>query len=82
MRAFSASTIREIAAERGIELTDDQVASVRAFQDAMAPDLDRLRSIPLPMIEDLRLPGDALAWVENYPEIDANGRVIREGGVP
>lgn len=79
LKAMSATTIRELAAERGLELTDAQVADVRAFQDAMAPDIERMRNIPLHVIDNIRLPSDAFAWVETYPEIDAQGRVIGEG---
>lgn len=80
--ALSAETIRELAASRGLPLTADQVAGVQGFQRAMAGDLARLRSVPLDFVGDLRIPADATAWLEGFPEIGPEGRPVpvdREG---
>ncbi len=63
--AASADRYRAALADQGLPpLTDERLAAAVAVHQAMRPDLEALRAVPLPYLEPVSEPASALAWLE------------------
>jgi hypothetical protein len=51
-----------LAAFAGVTVADERHATIGAFVAGLAPDLDRLRAVPLSFLEPVE-PGTALRWI-------------------
>jgi hypothetical protein len=51
-----------LAAFAGVSVADERHATIGAFMDGLAPDLERLRAVPLSFLEPVE-PGTALRWI-------------------
>jgi hypothetical protein len=58
-------TLRMIAKDRGIAISEDRLEAARQMHSKFRPELDRLRQVELEFLPPYIEPATALQWIEN-----------------